>query len=41
MATLRSTAISLVRLTRITDVARATRHHARDVNRPAQILLTC
>ena len=41
MATLRSTAISVLRLAGITDIARATRHHARDANRPAQLLLTC
>jgi len=41
MATLRSTAIGLLRLAGITDIARATRHHARDPHRPAQLLLTC
>ena len=42
MATLRSTAISVLRLAGITDIARATRHHARDANRPVQLLLmTC
>jgi predicted transposase YbfD/YdcC len=41
MATLRSTAISLLPLARITDIARAIRHHARDANRPVQVLLTC
>lgn len=40
MATLRSTAISVLRLAGITDIARATRHHARDATRPAQLLLT-
>ncbi len=41
MATLRSTAISLLRLTGINDIAKATRHHARDATRPAKLLLTC
>jgi hypothetical protein len=41
MATLRSTAISLLRLTGINDIATATRHHARDATRPAKLLLTC
>jgi hypothetical protein len=41
MATLRSTAISLLRLAGITDIACATRHHARDANRPTELLLTC
>ncbi len=41
MATLRSTAISVLRLAGTTDIARATRHHARDASRPVQLLLTC
>jgi predicted transposase YbfD/YdcC len=41
MATLRSTAISILRLTGTTSIAHATRHHARDANRPVQLLLTC
>jgi len=41
VATPRSTAISVLRLAGITDIARATRHHARDANRPVQLLLTC
>jgi len=41
MATLRSTAISILRLTGTTDIARATRHQARDANRPAELILTC
>jgi predicted transposase YbfD/YdcC len=41
MATLRSTAISLLRLTGTNDIATATRHHARDATRPAKLLLTC
>jgi predicted transposase YbfD/YdcC len=41
MATLRSTAISILRLTGTTTIAHATRHHARDANRPVQLLLTC
>lgn len=41
MATLRSTAISLLRLTGTTDITRATRHHARDARRPVELLMTC
>jgi hypothetical protein len=41
MATLRSTAISLLRLTGTNDIATATRHHARNAIRPAKLLLTC
>ena len=41
MATLRSTAISVLRLTGATSIAAATRHHARDPSRPTQLLLTC
>jgi predicted transposase YbfD/YdcC len=41
MATLRNTAISLLRLTGHTNIARATRHHNRDFNRPVELLLTC
>jgi predicted transposase YbfD/YdcC len=41
MATLRNTAISLLRLTGHTNIAAACRHHARDFNRPAELLLTC
>jgi predicted transposase YbfD/YdcC len=41
MATLRSTAISLLRLTGTTNITKATRHHARDATRPVQLLLTC
>ena len=41
MATLRSTAISLLRLAGLDDIATATRHHARDATRPAKLLLTC
>jgi predicted transposase YbfD/YdcC len=41
MATLRSTAISVLRLTGTTSIARATRHHARDADRPVEPLLTC
>ena len=41
MATLRSTAISLLRLTGSTSIAKATRHHARDATRPVRQLLTC
>ena len=41
MATLRSTAISLLRLNGTTSIAAATRHHARDSHRPTELLLTC
>jgi predicted transposase YbfD/YdcC len=41
MATLRSTAISLIRLTGTNNIAKATRHHARHAARPAKLLLTC
>jgi predicted transposase YbfD/YdcC len=41
MATLSSTAISLLRLAGINDIITATRHHARDPSRPAKLLLTC
>ncbi|MGW1681523.1 ISAs1 family transposase [Saccharopolyspora sp. NPDC002376] len=41
MATLRNTAISLLRLTGHTNITAATRHHARDFNRPVELLLTC
>ena len=41
MATLRSTAISLIRLSGTNDIAKTTRHHARDPARPAKLLLTC
>ena len=41
MATLRSTAISILRLTGTTSIAHATRHHARNTARPVQLLLTC
>lgn len=40
MATPRSTAINLRRLSGPSDLAWATRHHARDVNRPAEPLMT-
>jgi predicted transposase YbfD/YdcC len=41
MATLRSTAISILRLAGANDIACATRHHARNPTRPVQLLLTC
>jgi hypothetical protein len=43
MATLRNTAISLLRLAGHTATATATalRHHARDANRPIALLLAC
>jgi hypothetical protein len=41
MATLRSTAISLLRLTGTNDIAKSTRHHARHPARTAKLLLTC
>ena len=41
VATLRNTAIGLLRLAGHTNIAAALRHHARDVNRPIELLLTC
>lgn len=41
MATLRNTAIGLLRLAGHTNIATARRHHARDFNRPIALLLTC
>jgi predicted transposase YbfD/YdcC len=41
MATVRNTAISLLRLDGWTNIAEATRHHARDPERPVTLLLTC
>jgi predicted transposase YbfD/YdcC len=40
MATLRNTGISILRLAGHTNIAAATRHHARDPHRPAALLLT-
>ena len=41
MATLRSTAISLLRLTGFQNIAQALRHHARDPEAVVKLLLTC
>jgi predicted transposase YbfD/YdcC len=41
MASLRNTAISLLRLAGHTNIAAACRHHGRDFNRPVELLLTC
>jgi len=41
MATLRSTAISLLRLTGWTNIAAGLRHHARDPQHPTKLILTC
>ena len=41
MAILRSTAISLLRLSGTTTIATATRNHARDPARPVSLILTC
>ncbi|MER5262743.1 ISAs1 family transposase [Actinosynnema sp. NPDC002837] len=41
MATLRNTAIGLLRLAGHTNIATALRHHAHDFNRPVELLLTC
>jgi len=41
MATLRNTAISLLRLTGWDNIAAGLRHHARDPNNPIKLLLTC
>lgn len=40
MATIRNTAISLLRLTGWNNIAAGLRHHARDANRPVKLLLT-
>lgn len=40
MAALRNTAIGLPRLAGHTNIAAAIRHHARDINRPIELLLT-
>ena len=40
MATLRNTAISLLRLAGHTSIAAALRHHARDPGRPIDLILT-
>ncbi|SDZ49009.1 Transposase DDE domain-containing protein [Saccharopolyspora shandongensis] len=40
MASLRNTAISLLRLAGHTNISAACRHHARDSNRPVELLLT-
>ena len=41
MATLRNTAVSLLRLAGWTNIAAAQRHHARSPERPINLLLTC
>ena len=41
MATLRNTAISLLRLTSWTNIAAALRHHSRDPERALTCPLTC
>jgi predicted transposase YbfD/YdcC len=41
MATLRNTAIGLLRLAGHTSIATALRYHTRDFNRPVELLLTC
>ena len=41
MATLRSTAISLLRLTGVENIAQGLRHHARDPETVLKLLLTC
>ena len=41
MATLRNTAISLLRLTGATSIAKALRHHARHPDQAIACLLTC
>lgn len=41
MASIRNTAVSLLRLAGWTNVAAALRHHARDPERPVKLLLTC
>jgi predicted transposase YbfD/YdcC len=41
MATLRNTVLSLLRLTGHTNIAKACRWHARNFNRPVELVLTC
>jgi predicted transposase YbfD/YdcC len=41
MATLRSTAISLLRLAGVENITQGLRHHARNPDRPIKLLLTC
>lgn len=41
MATLRNTAISLLRLSGVTNIAQGLRHHARDPNTVLKLVLTC
>jgi hypothetical protein len=41
MATLRNTAISLLRLTGVENIAQRLRHHARDPETILNLLLTC
>lgn len=41
LATIRNTVLSILRLTGHDAIAAALRHHARDYNRPAELLLTC
>jgi len=41
MATLRSTAISLLRLTGVENIAQGLRHHARDPETILKLPLTC
>jgi hypothetical protein len=41
MVTLGNTVISILRLTGHTNIAAARQHHARDFNRPVELLLTC
>jgi hypothetical protein len=40
MATLRNTAISLLRLSGATNIAASLRHHAAAIDRPIKLLLT-
>lgn len=41
MASLRNTALNLLKLTGHTDIAPALRYHARDFNRPTELVLNC
>jgi hypothetical protein len=41
MATLRNTAINLLRLDGCTNIAKALRHHARHPDHALKLLLTC
>jgi hypothetical protein len=41
MATIRNTAVNLLRLSGWTNIAAGLRHHSRNPERPINLLLTC